>query len=50
MSVASIRLHGRPGWISGARLWRSAGMVGFAFFFIKGMLWLLVPLAWYVVN
>jgi len=50
MSIAPIRLHGWPGWTGSARLWRCAGMTGFAFFFIKGLLWLLIPIAWYVIN
>ena len=50
MNAASIRLHGRPGWISHGKLWQSAGLVGLAFFLIKGMRWLLIPLAWYVAK
>jgi hypothetical protein len=49
MSMATIRLQGAPGSGHG-RLWRSLGMAGFAFFFIKGLLWLLLPLAWYVMK
>ncbi|WP_455388444.1 hypothetical protein [Petrachloros mirabilis] len=50
MSMASIRLHEWPDWTGGTRRWRYAGMAGFAFFFVKGLLWLLVPLAWYAIN
>ena len=50
MSITSVRLHGWPGWTGSARLWRYTGMAGFAFFLIKGLLWLLIPLAWYAIN
>jgi hypothetical protein len=50
MSMTPIKLHGWPCWTSGARLWRSAGMTGLAFFFIKGLLWMLLPLAWYAMK
>ena len=49
MSMATIRLQGVLGGSHG-RLWRSVGMAGFAFFFIKGLLWVLLPLAWYVMK
>jgi hypothetical protein len=31
----------QPAW------WRKAGLIGFGFFFIKGLLWLTVPLMLY---
>jgi hypothetical protein len=29
------------------RWWKRAGLISFGFFFIKGLLWLTVPLMWY---
>ncbi|WP_455379200.1 hypothetical protein [Petrachloros mirabilis] len=49
MSMAAMRLHEALGRLNG-KFWRSAGMAGFAFFFIKGLLWLLFPLTWYVMK
>lgn len=50
MSIASIRAHRASNWIGNTKLWRCAGTAGFAFFFIKGLLWLLVPLTWYAMK
>jgi len=30
------------------RIWKRLGMAGFAFFLLKGLLWLLIPLLIYV--
>ena len=50
MSMASIRAHGWQGRTDAKILWRRAGLAGFAFFFVKGLVWLLAPLAWYVIR
>lgn len=48
MSLATIKLHREA--VGSGRFWRSAGMAGVAFFFLKGLFWLLLPLAWYVTK
>lgn len=32
------------------RTWKRLGMVGFAFFLLKGLLWLLIPLLIYLIG
>ena len=50
MNMASIKSHAWPGSTAGTTLWRRVGLVGFTFFFLKGMLWLLLPLGLYVIG
>ena len=50
MQTAMIRENPQSSDSQSTKLLRRLGVAGFAFFFIKGMLWLLIPAAMYLIR